>query len=307
MHSPTVKSLHYGSLFFLFMAQTMGGINIVGAKFLVSTISIPTILVLRFTLAALFLFILYFMRATPKKMLHEIKRVDRVGWLFIFAQALCAGVLFNFLMLWGLHSTSANVAGITTSALPAMVAVMAWLFLREHMSTKIIACIIFATIGLILINLHFDHTMSNNTSLWGGILVFLSLLPEAAYYVLSKIHRSTLNIFLLSAIINAINAIILLFFVGYHLPSQILQFDFPQLVALVAISLGSGLFYVFWVAGSKHVASHTASMSIALMPITTIIIAWLVLAEKITMLQFAGMCLVILSIVICVRRSSKSY
>lgn len=302
MKTSIVKSEYYLGLFFLFMAQTMSGINIVGAKYLVSTVSISTILTLRFTIAALLLFIFYFTRATPKKMLIEIKSVDLTGWGYILAQALCAGILFNFLMLWGLKATSANIAGITTSALPAMVAVMAWLFLRDTMNAKIIICIIFASLGLILINLHSDQIAQQNTSLWGGILVFLSLLPEAAYYILSKKHRSSLSVLLLSAIINAINAVIMLFFLGHNLFHQITYFNFAQSFALLVISLGSGLFYVFWVLGSKHVTSHTASLSIALMPIMTLIIAWLALAERITLLQFTGMCLVILSIVICVRR-----
>jgi drug/metabolite transporter (DMT)-like permease len=129
---------------------------------------------------------------------------------------------------------------------------MAWLFLRERMSAKIIACIIFAKIGLVLINLHFEHSPTANTSIWGGLLVFLSLLPEAGYYVLTKMHRNTLHVLLLSAIINAINAIILLFFVGHNVIQQALQFNFTQYLALVAISLGSGLFYVFWIAGSNR-------------------------------------------------------
>ena len=87
---------YYAGLFFLLMAHTMGGINIVGAKYLVSTISIPTILVLRFSLAAIILLAIYFTTATPKKMLNEIKQVDRVGWGYVVADTTRADERKNY-------------------------------------------------------------------------------------------------------------------------------------------------------------------------------------------------------------------
>ena len=101
-------------MFFLILAQIMVGVNIVFSKYVLSSIPTLFILALRFTLASIILLPLHWL--TPAKKLPVFSyfaQLKRRDWLFIFAQALSAGVLFNFLILWGLRYTDANVAGIT--------------------------------------------------------------------------------------------------------------------------------------------------------------------------------------------------
>ena len=71
---------------------------------------------------------------------------------------------------------------------------------------------------------------------------------------------------------------------------------------LFVIGLSSGLFYVFWFLGAQRVDGVMASLSTAIMPVATVIIAWGILGEQLTSLQLAGMSLVILSVFIYARR-----
>ena len=64
----------------------------------------------------------------------------------------------------------------------------------------------------------------------------------------------------------------------------------------------SGLFYVFWFFGCQRVDGVMASLSTAVMPVATVILAWALLGEQLTTGQGIGMGLVILSIVIYARR-----
>uniref|UniRef100_UPI000379FF8B DMT family transporter n=1 Tax=Legionella tunisiensis TaxID=1034944 RepID=UPI000379FF8B len=143
---------YFQGLLFLILAQTMVGLNIVSSKYLLSAIPILFMLTLRFGIAALILLPLHWLtparQLTIKQHFSVLKKTD---WLFILAQAFSAGVLFNCLMLLGLHYTDANMAGIITSALPATIALMSWLILGEKISIKTGICILFATLGLVII------------------------------------------------------------------------------------------------------------------------------------------------------------
>src|SRR5262245_54281386 len=136
----TVKNQRfYQGIFFLILAQIMVGFNLVFSKFLVASFPLLLMLVLRFGLAALILFPLHWLSGAGKRSLRSyFAELNKKDWIFIFAQALTAGILFNSLMLLGLSYTDANIAGIITAALPAIIALMSWLFLNEKISTKTI-------------------------------------------------------------------------------------------------------------------------------------------------------------------------
>lgn len=295
------KYIRYGMIF-LILAQTMVGVNIVASKLLLSSIPILIILEIRFALATLILFPLHWL--TPDKNIlvkEHFSKLTRKDWYFLIAQALTAGVLFNCLMLLGLHYTDANVAGIITSALPAIIAIMSGIILKEKISAKKSMCIIFATSGLLVIALDKLHHIGAGHSFLGDAIVLLSLIPEAIYYVLFKLHTNRLPIFLTSSLLNGINALLLLpviFFIPWQ-PANIPVMDW---FILYTLGLTSGLFYVFWFFGCKHVDGIMASLSTAVMPVATVIIAWLLLGEHLTILQSAGMGLVLISIVAYARK-----
>ncbi len=292
----------YSGILFLVIAQIMVGLNIVVSKFLLVSVPMVWLLEIRFALAALSLLPLHWL--TPAKkitVLSHFSPLQKKDWLFILAQALTAGILFNCLILTGLHYTDANAAGIITSVLPAIIAVMSWLILKESFSMQTILCIFFATAGLFVIAFDKFTGLNASHSVWGDVIVLISLLPEATYYILCKLHPNRLPIFLIASLINAINALLLLpalFFIEWH-P---VGFSIQNMGILFIIGLTSGLFYIFWFLGAKKVDGMMASLSTATMPIATVIFAYLILGEWVTRLQCLGMGLVILSIVIYAKR-----
>ena len=289
-------------LVFLILAQTMVGVNIVSSKLLLTSIPVLVLLDIRFILASFILFSLHWTTpARHESMLMPFLKLNLRDWGFIIAQALSAGVLFNCLMLTGLNYTDANVAGIITSALPAIIAIMSWLMLGEKISSQKALCVVFATLGLIMIAYDKYDGIGKSHSFFGDVIVLLSLLPEAGYYILFKLYPNKLPMFLVSALLNAINALILLpalFFIDWT-PSAI---HLSSWLILLTLGLSSGLFYVFWFIGSQRVDGIMASLSTATMPVATVILAWLILNEQLTLMEFIGMSVVILSIVLYAKR-----
>ncbi len=289
-----LDSKHVLGYTFLLLAQLMVGISIVSAKSLLENIPAITLLAIRFTLA--FLFLMGFHFVSSKETIAPLKNLSRRDWFFIIAQALCAGAFFNIFLLLGLHYTSASVAGIIMSALPAIIVIFSILFLKESITFSTMLCIGFAVLGLVVINAsHLSGQASQN--LLGDLLILISLIPEAAYYVLSKYHGNKLPIFLVSALMNGINIPVFLLILLFQHSSISLQMLWSHLLLLFVIGASSALFYVFWISGSKHIHGSSAGLTTAFMPIGTLFIAWVFLSEKISILQLVGMLFVILSIV----------
>ena len=204
-------------------------------------------------------------------------------------------------MLTGLNYTDANVAGIITSALPALIAIMSWFILKEKISAQKALCIVFATIGLVIIAYDKLNGLTISHSFFGDSLVLLALLPEATYYVLCKLYANRLPLFLTSALLNGINAILLLpvLYIIHWEPANI---NMVSWFTLFVIGLSSGLFYVFWFVGAQHVDGIMASLSTAAMPIATVILAWIILGEDLSLPELAGMGLVLFSIILYARK-----
>lgn len=303
--SATKPSRYLFSLLLLALAQCMVGVNIVGSKWLLAHQHTPVfILLIRFIVATVLLLIAdpIWRRcrvAPPRLKLRELNRRD---WLFIIAQALCAGVFFNILLLWGLHYTNAGAAGIITSALPAIIVVLSILLLKERLTLLRGACILFAVLGLIVINAR-NISAGGGHSFAGDFIILLSLVPEALYYVLLKIHVPNLPILLMAALLNGINLPILLVWVILHggVTSELLHISLDGVLILVSIGIASGLFCIFWLFGSRQVSSSTAGLMTAVMPIATLTMAWVLLSEHIGLFQLLGMVLVVISIVVNAR------
>ena len=297
------KSYFIQGVVFLVLAQILVGVNIVASKLLLTSIPVMVLLEIRFLFATLLLFSFHCMttasrQKSTKTYFSELQYRD---WGFILAQALSAGVLFNVLMLGGLNYTDANIAGIITSALPAIIAILSWIILHEKISAEKALCVFFATLGLVIIAYDKLHGMSPSHSFFGDSLILLALIPEASYYVLCKRYSNRLPLFFISALLNGINALSLLpvLFLAHWDPVSI---NLTNWLLLFAISLSSGLFYVFWFIGARHVDGIMASLSTAIMPIATVILAWIVLSEGLTSVQLVGMGLVLFSIILYARK-----
>ncbi|MGQ3889355.1 DMT family transporter [Legionella sp. CNM-1927-20] len=296
------SSYYLIGILLLICAQTMVGMNIVLSKKLVDAIPTLVLINIRFALASIILLPLHWLTPARKQRISaHLSNLSTKDWHFIWAQALSAGVLFNLFMLLGLHTTDANIAGIITSTLPAIIAMMSWVVLKEKLSAKTSLCILFATLGLFVIAWEKFSKLSSDHSFLGDFIIFIALLPEAAYYVLCKMHHYRLPVFLLSAIMNGINALVLLPFSLFQFGS-LFNITSASWEVLICLGLSTSLFYILWYFGSQRVEGVMASLSTAVMPIGTVIFAWALLDEQLTRSQFFGMGLVIISIAFYTRR-----
>lgn len=282
---------------FLCLAQLMVAFNVIGSKLVITHISFLMAVFLRFSFATLIIFTLYFLQGNVKK---EHFKLSRKHGIILIIQGLCAGLFFNLFLMMGLQYTSASMAGILISLLPAVIALAAVIFLKEKLSFFQIAGIVLALLGLLIINGGFSDNKTPHSfhEMLGCFLLLLALIPETAYYLLSKQYQNELPLLVFSGLLNAVNVLSLLPLVLWYEPKALRHLDNFTLEVLFTTGVASAIFYLSWAIGIKHVNASKAGLLTALCPIMTLLLAAFFLHEQITHLQLIGMSVVIASVML---------
>src|SRR6185295_5831522 len=113
----------------------------------------------------------------------------------LFLESFLGNFLFSICMLFGVSLTSAVSAGVIMAAIPAVVALLSWAFLRERIGPRIWAAVACAGLGIALLGLAQPvgtgqasgnaSGIAGRSSNWlGNLLVFGAVLCEASYAVI---------------------------------------------------------------------------------------------------------------------------
>jgi len=285
-------------MLFLFLAQVCVGINIVLYKGLISHINPILIMTVRFIFASLFMSILLFRDINQH---HFRTSLDYKGWGILLVKGLGAGIAFNFILLSGLHYTDANSAGLITSLLPAVIICLNILLFRQKLTSRMSLSLLVSVAGLVLINWGVASNSGRNI-IWGNFLVFIALIPDGLYYTLSKYYPLKMHPMLKVFWLNAVNVpflIVIVFFLPKSLWGAIILHDW---LMFLIIGINSGLFFILWQKGITNIDAAYAALSTAFMPVATVILAWVILNEGLTITKFIGMILVVFSIVVYARK-----
>ena len=108
----------------LITSMLLVGSNVGIGKSIVAFVPVPLFALLRFVIAMAVLW--------PLLRVSKLRRVKRDEWVNLFLQALFGTFGFTLLMLNGVQRTSAVAAGVITSTIPAVVALLSWLILKER-------------------------------------------------------------------------------------------------------------------------------------------------------------------------------
>ncbi len=113
-----------------------------------------------------------------KKPADEKPLSTQSRWL-VFLESFLGNFLFTLCMITGVSMTNAVSAGVIMSSIPAVVAVMSWVFLKEKISLRVWGAVACGAIGIGLLSLakdsHGAAAASGGQSAWlGNVLVQVS-------------------------------------------------------------------------------------------------------------------------------------
>jgi drug/metabolite transporter (DMT)-like permease len=227
----------------------------------------------------------------------------------LFLESFFGNFLFSICMLFGVSMTSAVSAGVIMASIPAVVALMSWLFLREKIVLRIWLAIACGALGIGLLAWA-QHGRGSTPQVagsadairpWlGNALVFGAVLCEAFYAVIGKKLTGSVSPKRISAIINLC---------GFLLVSPLgiytaLHFDFAAVHAgswllLVFYALAASVWTVWlWMTGSQHVPASHAGVFTVLLPITAALVGVVVLGETLGGMQIVAFAIALLGVLL---------
>ena len=213
---------------------------------------------------------------------------------FILLLALFEPCLYFIFESKALQLTSASQAGMITSLMPIITAMAAGYFLKEIITKQLIFGSLIAMSGAIWLSLQGTTSISSPNPLLGNFLELLAMVCGAGYTITARYlsdKYSALFITAIQAFIGAIFFTPLFLYEYFTIPLNITMNSFLWVLYLgVVVTLaGYGLYNY---ALTKITASK-AAVFVYLIPVFTLILAYFVLNEKLSVLEFIA-CFVIL-------------
>jgi drug/metabolite transporter (DMT)-like permease len=202
----------------------------------------------------------------------------------LFLESFLGNFLFSICMLFGLRQSSAVVAGVIMAGIPAAVALLSWVVLRERLGARVLAGIACAVGGIALVAT--GKQGGADTTPVGALLLLAAVFCEACYVVIGKKLTAGLGPKRISALIN-------LWGLALVSPLAIWQawsFDFgaprPLDWALLAYyaATASVITVWLWMAGLRGLPAAQAGVFMVFLPVSTALIG-LALGESMSALQ----------------------
>jgi drug/metabolite transporter (DMT)-like permease len=225
--------------------------------------------------------------------------------MLVFLESFLGNFLFTLCMITGVSMTSAVSAGVIMSTIPAMVAVMSWIFLKEHIGLRVWAGIAFGALGIALLSL---SQASGTLPLEGGagamqgaagpvwlgnLLLFGAVLCEGAYAVIGKKLTAVMSPKRISAVINLWGFVLMTPFGLY----AAWHFDFAGVAIhmwalLLFYALAASVWTVWlWMTGLKSVPASQAGVFTVMLPISAALVGVVVLGESLSAMQLMAFAL----------------
>ncbi|MES2413702.1 MAG: DMT family transporter [Pseudomonadota bacterium] len=240
-----------------------------------------------------------------KKPVNEHALSQRTKQL-LFLESFFGNFLFSICMLLGVSMTSAVAAGVIMASIPAAVALLSWLFLRERITGRTLIAVACAVIGVVLVSLAKQDLPApladgRTGSIWlGNLLLVGAVLCEAAYAVIGKKLTGMLSPKRITALINLWGFALVTPFgiwAAWH-------FDFAAVTSaswllLLFYSLAASVWTVWlWMTGLKTVPASQAGVFTVLLPVSAAVVGVVVLGEQLNGAQASAFGIALMGVVL---------
>jgi drug/metabolite transporter (DMT)-like permease len=219
-------------------------------------------------------------------------------WKYLLGLAACEPCLYFIFEALALQHTSASQAGMITALLPLLVAMGAFVFLRERIGRTTLAGFLLAMAGAVWLSLAGGADAHAPDPLLGNFYEFLAMLCATGYTLLLKHLSARYSAFILTAMQAFIGALFFLPLAAWDapVPHTISALGIGALLYLgVVVTVGAYGLYNY---GVSHLPASQASGFVNLIPVFTLVFAMLLLGERLNaeqmlaaVLVFAGVAL----------------
>ena len=280
------KDFSFIGILSLIFAMFIWASSFVALKSAMNDLGPFTVIFFRMLIASLWF--LYFIKGFLK---YDFSKKDIK---FILLLALFEPCLYFIFESKALQLTSASQAGMITSLMPIITAMVAGYFLKEIISKQMIFGSLIAMGGAIWLSLQGTSSIDAPNPLLGNFLEFLAMLCAAFYTVTVRYLSDRYSALFITAIQVFIGTV---FFIPLFLYEYIniglnMTVESFLWVAYLGVVVTLGGYGLYNYALTKIEASK-ASIFIYLIPVFTLFLAYFMLNEKLSSLEFIA-CFIIL-------------
>lgn len=232
----------------------------------------------------------------------QVRALTRSDWWYLSLITLFGMVGFTVFLIYGMKFISGVAGSIIMSFTPALTALAAFLFMSSTMDWRRMLAVGLGVAGVAIINVFksaFDDEGSQHFHL-GVFLVLVAITCEACYTLIGKKATEHLPPLFTSFMASAMSIplFLLLALIDYR------QADFDALSftswgALLWWGIGTlGAGSALWYSGVSRAEGTTAAGFMAVMPLSALILSYVLLGESFRPIHSLGIVLVLTSVVI---------
>ncbi|WP_119393577.1 DMT family transporter [Salinibius halmophilus] len=225
---------------------------------------------------------------------------SEVGWFALLS--LFEPCLYFVFEAQALKYTTSGQAALIIGLLPVAIAITSWVLFKERLAAKTWAGLLLAVVGVCLVTLFAQTSELASNPVLGNLLQLGAVAVAVGYTLLLK--RLVL-IWNACAVVGFQS----LFGAAFFLPVLLIS-DKPMPSAdswLGIVYLGllvSVLAYSLYGLALKYLSAAVVGAFVNLIPVLTLIMGWLLLAEALTLGQVAGVVLVLLGLILTTNQES---
>jgi len=294
------KTLHNYPFSGLLFAIILWSLSMVAMKITIEQLGPILTVLLRLIIASVFL-----LPFLPRLLKQGVRRQD---WKWLLLMALFEPCLYFVMEGFAVKYTTASEAGMITSVQPLLIALGAWIFLKEKTTTELFIGSLIAFLGVLIMSMNGETSASAPNPTLGNGLELIAMFVAAGYAMMSRKmsqHYSPLFLTALQAFAGT------LFFIPLALifpTAGAIHINLLGVVCLVFLGLGVNVVaFLLYNNGLKLIGANKLSVWLNLVPLGTFIFGWLLLDEQLQATQYAGAFVVLIGLGVSQWRTKKAF
>ncbi|MFE8697480.1 DMT family transporter [Cytobacillus sp. FJAT-53684] len=277
----------------LFFVMVAWGLNVTATKVLVENFMPVTMTALRIFVSGISVFIILFL-------MKKVRMLTKREFLYVFFGGLLNVVAHQYFLSTGLTQTSATNGGLILGMGPLLTAILAVVFLGSVVTGIRVIGIVLGIAGVSFIVFQGNGGIDGVSM--GDVYIFVSILAQAASFILIKKGSETLDPRLMTGYMLVMGAVIL-FIISLFIEPEGLASMHNESMNLWAVFFASAIIataigHMLYNSAIGKVGAAEASMFLNLNPFFALVGAAIFLGEKITMAQIIGFIFILLGVIL---------
>jgi len=271
----------------LLLAMVFWGFSFIWTKGVLEFYRPISIILIRLLISSVFMLLI-------SLWLKRLHKIDKSTWKLIILLSFFEPFLYFIGENYGLSYVSSTITSVMISLIPLFSPIAAYFFFKEKISILNIVGIFVSIIGVILVI--FNDDFSLDASPIGLALILLAVISAIAYSIIVVQISSEVNIFTIITYQNMIGVIwfIPLFFIidfNHFMETGFLLKPFLSIIQLAIFA--SSIAFILFTYGIRKIGVTKANMWTNAIPVFTAIFAWVLLGERLSMMNMTGIVVVI--------------